>query len=68
MIEAEAQLKAGQAAAALATLNAARTTVTGLTPLADAGTDPARVGSPAQPALLALVRGLSQRKEFRAAL
>jgi hypothetical protein len=43
MIEAEAQLKAGQAAAALTTLNAARATVTGLTPLADPGTDPARV-------------------------
>jgi hypothetical protein len=43
LIEAEAQLKAGQAAASLATLNAARTTVTGLTPLADAGTEAARV-------------------------
>ena len=43
LIEAEAQLKAGQAAAALATLNAARTTVTGLAPLTDAGTDAARV-------------------------
>jgi starch-binding outer membrane protein, SusD/RagB family len=43
MIEAEAQLKAGQSAAALATLNAARATVTGLTPLADAGTEAARV-------------------------
>ncbi|HKH92131.1 MAG TPA: hypothetical protein VKA54_10015, partial [Gemmatimonadaceae bacterium] len=43
MIEAEAQLKAGQAAASLATLNAARTTVTGLAPLTDPGTDPARV-------------------------
>ena len=43
LIEAEAQLKAGQAATALATLNAARTTVTGLAPLTDAGTDAARV-------------------------
>jgi len=43
MIEAEAQLKAGQAATAMATLNAARTTVTGLTPLVDPGTDAARV-------------------------
>ena len=43
MIEAEAQLKAGQPAAALATLNAARTTVTGLAPLTDAGTEAARV-------------------------
>jgi hypothetical protein len=43
LIEAEAQLKAGQAAAALATLNAARATVTGLAPLTDAGTDAARV-------------------------
>ena len=43
MIEAEAQLKGGNAAAALATINAARATVTGLTPLADAGSDPARV-------------------------
>lgn len=43
MIEAEAQLKAAQPAAALATLNAARATVTGLTPLTDAGTDAARV-------------------------
>ena len=43
MIEAEAQLKAGQAAAAIATLNAARSTVTGLTPLTDPGTDAARV-------------------------
>ncbi|MBK8246746.1 MAG: hypothetical protein IPK85_05035 [Gemmatimonadetes bacterium] len=33
MIEAEAQLKAGNATAALATLNAARATVTGLAPL-----------------------------------
>jgi hypothetical protein len=43
MIEAEAQLKAGQPAASLATLNAARTTVTGLAPLTDPGTDAARV-------------------------
>jgi starch-binding outer membrane protein, SusD/RagB family len=43
MIEAEAQLKAGQAAASLATLNAARATVTGLAPLTDPGTDAARV-------------------------
>ena len=43
MIEAEAQLKGGNAAGALATINAARATVTGLTPLADAGSDPARV-------------------------
>jgi hypothetical protein len=43
LIEAEAQLRAGQAATSLATLNAARTTVTGLAPLADAGTDAARV-------------------------
>jgi hypothetical protein len=43
LIEAEAQLKAGQAATALATLNAARTTVTGLAPLTDPATDAARV-------------------------
>jgi hypothetical protein len=43
MIEAEAQVKAGQPAAAIATLNAARATVTGLTPLTDPGTDAARV-------------------------
>jgi hypothetical protein len=43
LIEAEAQLKAGQTAASLATLNALRTTVTGLDPLADAGTEAARV-------------------------
>lgn len=43
LIEAEAQLRAGQPAAALATLNALRATVPGLTPLADAGTDAARV-------------------------
>ena len=43
MIEAEAQLRAQNTAGALATLNAARATVTGLTPLVDAGTDAARV-------------------------
>ena len=43
MIQAEAQLKAGQAAEALATLNTARATVTGLAPLTDRGTDAARV-------------------------
>ncbi len=43
MIEAEAQLAAQNAAGALATLNAARATVTGLTPLVDAGTPEARV-------------------------
>ncbi len=43
LIEAEAQLRAGNAAGALATLNAARATVTGLAPLADAGSDAARV-------------------------
>lgn len=43
MIEAEAQLKAGDAAASLATLNAARATVTGLAPLTDAGSDAARL-------------------------
>jgi starch-binding outer membrane protein, SusD/RagB family len=43
MLEAEAQLRAQNAAGALATLNAARTTVAGLTPLTDAGTDAARV-------------------------
>jgi hypothetical protein len=45
MIEAEAQLRApaSNPAAALAILNAARTTVTGLAPLTDAGTDAARV-------------------------
>jgi hypothetical protein len=42
MIEAEAQLPQNSAGA-LATLNAARATVTGLTPLVDAGTDDARV-------------------------
>lgn len=43
LIEAEAQLRAGNATASLATLNAARGTVTGLQPLADAGTEAARV-------------------------
>ncbi|HET9984004.1 MAG TPA: RagB/SusD family nutrient uptake outer membrane protein [Longimicrobiales bacterium] len=43
MIEAEAQLRAGDAAGALATLNAARATASGLTPLADAGSTAARV-------------------------
>jgi hypothetical protein len=43
MIEAEAQLRAGSAAAALATLNAARATVAGLAPLTDAGSADARV-------------------------
>jgi len=43
LIEAEAQLKAGDAVGSLATLNAARATVTGLTPLTDPGTDPLRV-------------------------
>ena len=43
MIEAEAQLRAGQPTAALATLNAARTTVTGLAPLTDPGTETGRV-------------------------
>jgi starch-binding outer membrane protein, SusD/RagB family len=44
MIEAEAQLKAGNSSGALTTLNAARTTVSGLLPLPDAGSDVARVG------------------------
>lgn len=43
MIEAEAQLASSNAAGALATLNAARTTVTGLAPLTDAGSADARV-------------------------
>ena len=43
MIEAEAQLKAGNAAGALATLNAARATKTGLALLTDAGTADARL-------------------------
>ncbi|MGQ0712878.1 MAG: RagB/SusD family nutrient uptake outer membrane protein [Gemmatimonadaceae bacterium] len=43
MIEAEAQLAAGDADAALALLNVARATVTGLAPLTDAGTPEARI-------------------------
>jgi hypothetical protein len=43
MIEAEAQLRGGNPGGALATLNAARATVTGLAPLTDAGSDAARV-------------------------
>lgn len=43
MIEAEAQLKAGNATAALATLNAARATVPGLAPLALAATPAAQL-------------------------
>ena len=43
LIEAEAQLRAGNVAASLATLNALRATFTGLAPLTDAGTDAARV-------------------------
>lgn len=43
MIEAEAQLAAGNAAGSLATLNAARTLVAGLAPLEDAGTPAARL-------------------------
>ena len=43
MIEAEAQLRAVDTTASLGTLNAARTTVTGLTPLTDAGSTAARV-------------------------
>jgi hypothetical protein len=43
LIEAEAQLRAGNAAGALATINAYRATVSGLTPLTDAGADAARV-------------------------
>jgi hypothetical protein len=43
LIEAEAQLAAGSAATSLATLNALRATVTGLTPLTDATTAAARV-------------------------
>jgi hypothetical protein len=43
MIEAEAQLRAGNSAAALTTLNTARATVTGLTPLTDPTTPEARV-------------------------
>jgi hypothetical protein len=43
MIEAEAQLRSNNAAGALATINAARATVTGLAPLTDAGSEAARV-------------------------
>jgi len=43
LIEAEAQLRGGQPAVALATINALRATVPGLAPLTDAGTDAARV-------------------------
>jgi hypothetical protein len=43
LIEAEAQLAAGNAATSLATLNALRATFTGLTPLTDAGTTAGRV-------------------------
>jgi hypothetical protein len=42
LIEAEAQLAAGNPGTSLATLNVLRTTVTGLTPLTDAGTPAAR--------------------------
>jgi hypothetical protein len=42
LIEAEAQLRAGSTGPSLATLNALRTTVTGLAPLTDAGTTAAR--------------------------
>jgi hypothetical protein len=42
LIEAEAQLRAGNFTGSLATLNAARATVTGLTPLTAATTDAAR--------------------------
>lgn len=44
MIEAEAQHKAGNFNAALATLNAARATKAGLAPLTDPGSDAARLG------------------------
>ncbi|HEY7232963.1 MAG TPA: hypothetical protein VH539_02385 [Gemmatimonadaceae bacterium] len=43
MIEAEAQQAAGDPASAVATLNAARTTVTGLAPLTDPGTPGAEI-------------------------
>ena len=42
LIEAEAQLAAGNSGTSLATLNTLRTTVTGLAPLTDAGTPAAR--------------------------
>jgi len=43
LIQAEAQLKGGDAGTSLGTLNTLRTTVTGLAPLTDAGTPAARV-------------------------
>jgi hypothetical protein len=43
LIEAEAQLRTGSTAASLGTLNTLRATFTGLTPLADAGTEASRV-------------------------
>lgn len=43
LIEAEAQLRVNNTAGSLATLNALRATYTGLAPLADAGTEAARV-------------------------
>jgi hypothetical protein len=43
MIEAEAQQAAGDPSSAVATLNAARTTVTGLAPLTDPGTPGAEI-------------------------
>jgi starch-binding outer membrane protein, SusD/RagB family len=43
MIEAEAQLRANSFGNALAIMNTARTTVTGLAPLVDPGTDAARI-------------------------
>jgi len=43
LVEAEAQLAAGNTAGSLATLNALRATFTGLAPLTDAGTTAARV-------------------------
>ena len=43
LIEAEAQMRAGNATGSLATLNTLRTTVTGLTPLTPAATEAARV-------------------------
>lgn len=43
MLEAEAQLRGGNFTAALGTMNAARTTVSGLAPLTDPGTEAARV-------------------------
>jgi hypothetical protein len=43
LIEAEAQLRAGNTGGSLTTLNALRATFTGLTPLTDAGTEATRV-------------------------